>query len=87
MSRKQSAYLDDLLSDDDAGAPAPAPAPTIRPRSSTLLSRATTLDRLASGEVRVYFVRVGDWGNVQFVTAPRSGGTREAPPSPPQQMA
>lgn len=52
MSRKQSAYLDDLLSDDDAGAPAPAPAPTIRPRSSTLLSRATTLDRLASGEVR-----------------------------------
>ncbi|MBP7962735.1 MAG: hypothetical protein KBG20_03190 [Caldilineaceae bacterium] len=44
-------------------------------------------ENLASGEVRVYFVRVGDWGNVQFVTAPRSGGTREAPPSPPQQMA
>lgn len=44
-------------------------------------------ENLASGEVRVYFVRVGDWGNVQFVTAPRSGGTREAPPSPPQQIA
>jgi hypothetical protein len=44
-------------------------------------------ENLASGEVRVYFVRVGDWGNVQFVTAPRSGGTREATPSPPQQTA
>lgn len=45
MSRKQSAYLDDLLGDDNEPV-----APARRP--STLLSRDTALARLATGEVR-----------------------------------
>lgn len=47
MSRKQSRFLDDLLSEDDDEAGAPAP----RARR-TLLDRETALGRLASGEVR-----------------------------------
>ena len=36
---------------------------------------AQRAEHLSSGEVRVYFVRVGDWGNVHFVTDPRSIGS------------
>ena len=55
MSRKQSDYLDALLSDEPSSADAAAPTAAARqerPRGTTLLGRESALARVASGEVR-----------------------------------
>lgn len=55
MARKQSDYLADLLSDEEAAAPAPEAVALPRPdraRGTTLLGRESALARVASGEVR-----------------------------------
>ena len=31
-------------------------------------------ENLKTGQVRVYYVRVGDWGNVQFAERPQAAG-------------
>jgi ParB family chromosome partitioning protein len=52
MAGKQSDYLADILSDPTASADASPKRNVDRARSSPLLSRESTLSRLASGEVR-----------------------------------
>jgi ParB family chromosome partitioning protein len=56
MARKQSDYLADLLSDNEAGEVAPSPAPAAaqreRLRGTTLLGRESAIARVASGEVK-----------------------------------
>ena len=56
MARKQSDYLADLLSDNDAREEGPSPAPALAPRErlrgTTLLGRESAIARVASGEVR-----------------------------------
>jgi len=42
---------------------------------------AQRAEHLRTGEVRVYYARVGDFGNVRFVVRP--GGRRPPPPPPP----
>jgi ParB family transcriptional regulator, chromosome partitioning protein len=51
MARKQSDYLNALLSDDDEAVAAPALEAAARP-ATTLLARESALARIASGEVR-----------------------------------
>ncbi len=37
-------------------------------------------EHLGTGEVRVYYVPVGDWGNVKFVVDSSAPGSRGLPP-------
>ena len=52
MARKQSEWLNDLLSDDDNEAASPEQGRTERARGTTLLGRENAISRVASGEVR-----------------------------------
>lgn len=86
MSRKQSDYLDGLLSDGDGetGAPAPVTAERPRPRSSTLLGRESALARIATGDVRQVTQHLLDparcriWpGNARFYSNLDEDGCRD----------
>lgn len=52
MARKQSEWLNDLLSGDDNEAASPEQGRTERARGTTLLGRENAITRVASGEVR-----------------------------------